>query len=122
MGSERRDRPVYVISVAAELAGMHPQTLRAYERKGLIEPERTPGGSRRYTEADIERLRRIQQLTDEGLTLRGAQRLLALEAQLARARAEIERLRAAVAQLSPRALPSVEPVRASDAASRASGP
>ena len=73
---------VYVISVAAELAGVHPQTLRIYERKGLLEPGRTQGGSRRYSEADIALLRRIQDLTNEGLNLAGVKRVLELEAQL----------------------------------------
>lgn len=86
------DRAVYVISVAAELAGVHPQTLRIYERKGLLDPARTGGGSRRYSEDDIARLRRIQELTDEGLNLAGVKRVLELEADLARLRGEIERL------------------------------
>lgn len=64
-------RAVYVISVAAELAGVHPQTLRIYERKGLVEPARTGGGSRRYSDADIERLRTIAQLTSSGMNLAG---------------------------------------------------
>src|SRR4029453_17532109 len=71
-----RQRAVYVISVAAELAGMHPQTLRIYERKGLISPARTGGGSRRYSEADIRALQRIQELTNEGLNLAGVKRVL----------------------------------------------
>jgi MerR family transcriptional regulator/heat shock protein HspR len=70
---------VYVISVAAELAGLHPQTLRIYERKGLVDPARTGGGSRRYSDADIEQLRRIQELTTEGLNLAGVKRVLELE-------------------------------------------
>ena len=76
------DRAVYVISVAAELAGVHAQTLRIYERKGLVEPARTPGGSRRYSEIDIALLRRIQELTNEGLNLAGVKRVLALERRL----------------------------------------
>jgi MerR family transcriptional regulator/heat shock protein HspR len=80
------DRAVYVISVAAELAGLHPQTLRIYERKGLVDPARTGGGSRRYSDADIAQLRRIQELTAEGLNLVGVQRVLALEAELAELR------------------------------------
>ncbi len=76
-------RAVYIISVAAELAGVHPQTLRIYERKGLLEPARTTGGSRRYSEADIDHLRRIQELTDEGLNLAGVKKVLALEAHIA---------------------------------------
>jgi len=91
---ERDTRALYVISVAAELAGAHPQTLRIYERKGLIEPQRTSGRSRRYSDADIERLRRIQELTQAGVGLEGVHRLLALEAELARARAALIRLEA----------------------------
>jgi MerR family transcriptional regulator/heat shock protein HspR len=71
-------RAVFVISVAAELAGMHPQTLRIYERKGLLEPFRTPGGTRRYSQEDIERLQLIQELTSQGLNLEGVRRVLAL--------------------------------------------
>jgi MerR family transcriptional regulator/heat shock protein HspR len=77
------ERAVYVISVAAELAGLHPQTLRIYERKGLVDPARTGGGSRRYSDEDIEQLRRIQELTSEGLNLAGVQKVLELEARLA---------------------------------------
>jgi MerR family transcriptional regulator/heat shock protein HspR len=89
---------VYVISVAAELAGVHPQTLRIYERKGLLEPGRTQGGSRRYSEADIALLRRIQDLTNEGLNLAGVKRVLELEAELARRQAELDELRARAAE------------------------
>lgn len=88
------DHAVYVISVAAELAGVHPQTLRIYERKGLVDPARTTGGSRRYSDADIEQLRRIQELTNDGLNLAGVQRVLALEAEVRRLRDELERVRA----------------------------
>ncbi len=88
-----RDRAVYVISVAAELAGMHPQTLRIYERKGLLDPARTGGGSRRYSDIDISRLQRIQELTSEGLNLAGVKRVLELEAALERTLAEISRLK-----------------------------
>src|SRR3982074_3916589 len=77
---ETSARAVYVISVAAELAGVHPQTLRIYERKGLVDPARTGGGSRRYSERDIERLRRIQELTNAGLNLEGGRRVIELEA------------------------------------------
>lgn len=87
-----RDRAVYVISVAAELAGVHPQTLRIYERKGLLDPARTGGGSRRYSEADIARLQRIQELTTEGLNLAGVKRVLELEEEARRLRAELDRL------------------------------
>jgi MerR family transcriptional regulator/heat shock protein HspR len=89
---------VYVISVAAELAGVHPQTLRIYERKGLLEPGRTQGGSRRYSEADIALLRRIQDLTNEGLNLAGVKRVLELEAELARRQSELDELRARAAE------------------------
>ena len=89
-----RDRAVYVISVAAELAGVHPQTLRIYERKGLLDPARTGGGSRRYSDIDISRLQRIQELTNEGLNLAGVKRVLELEALLEATHAELARLRA----------------------------
>lgn len=89
----REHRAVYVISVAAELAGVHPQTLRIYERKGLVDPARTAGGSRRYSEADIAQLRRIQDLTNDGLNLAGVQRVLELEAEVAHLRQQIEDLR-----------------------------
>jgi MerR family transcriptional regulator/heat shock protein HspR len=82
-------RAVYVISVAAELAGVHPQTLRIYERKGLLEPARTVGGSRRYSEHDIAQLRRIQELTAAGCNLEGAKRILDLEAEIGRLRQEL---------------------------------
>ena len=82
-------RAVYIISVAAELAGVHPQTLRIYERKGLVRPHRTSGNTRRYSEADIDRLRRIQRLTQEGVNLAGAKRIMALEEELQRVRARI---------------------------------
>ncbi|MGH8993318.1 MAG: heat shock protein transcriptional repressor HspR [Acidimicrobiia bacterium] len=88
----REDRALYVISVAAELAGVHPQTLRIYERKGLVEPQRTVGRSRRYSDRDIRRLQRIQELTTEGVSLAGVKRIIALEEQLEDARGEIERL------------------------------
>jgi MerR family transcriptional regulator/heat shock protein HspR len=90
-----RSRAVYVISVAAELAGVHPQTLRIYERKGLVDPARTSGGSRRYSDDDIALLRRIQELTNEGLNLAGVQRVLALEAEVARLRRALDDARAA---------------------------
>jgi MerR family transcriptional regulator/heat shock protein HspR len=83
---------VYVISVAAELAGMHPQTLRIYERKGLVEPARTQGGSRRYSDDDIAQLQRIQDLTADGLNLEGVRRILELEAEIAQLEAKIAAL------------------------------
>jgi len=89
-------RGLYVISVAAELAGVHPQTLRIYERKGLLAPERTSGRSRRYSDQDIELLRRIQELTNEGISLLGVQRILALEQELHAMRDRAARLEARV--------------------------
>ena len=88
------NRAVYVISVAAELTGVHPQTLRIYERKGLLDPSRTSGGSRRFSDADLTRLRHIQQLTATGLNLEGVRRVLELETELERVRAELEEARA----------------------------
>lgn len=84
---------VYVISVAAELAGMHPQTLRIYERRGLVSPARTQGGNRRYSDEDIELLRRISELTAEGMNLEGIRRVMRLEAENARLRTELEQAR-----------------------------
>ena len=87
-----RERALYIISVAAELAGVHAQTLRIYERKGLIEPSRTQGGSRRYSDRDIALLRRIQELTNEGVSLAGVRMVLELESELAEARSRIQTL------------------------------
>lgn len=87
-----RNRAVYVISVAAELAGVHPQTLRIYERKGLVEPSRTAGGSRRYSERDLERLQRIAELTDAGLNLAGVKHVLRLEAEMDSLRDRLDEL------------------------------
>ena len=95
-GSRPDERALYVISVAAELAGVHPQTLRIYERKGLVEPQRTVGRSRRYSDRDIHRLQRIQELTNEGVSLAGVKRIIALEEELECARDEIDRLRAQI--------------------------
>jgi MerR family transcriptional regulator/heat shock protein HspR len=100
MAADRR-RAVYVISVAAELSGVHPQTLRIYERKGLLDPARTVGGSRRYSEVDIDRLRRIQELTASGLNLEGVRQVMALED-------ENERLRQQLAQARRDAKDAVE--------------
>lgn len=88
-----RSRAVYVISVAAELAGMHPQTLRIYERRGLVTPARTDGGNRRYSDEDIAILKRISDLTDEGLNLEGIRRVMHLEIENARLRTELEQAR-----------------------------
>lgn len=94
-----KDRPLYMISVAADLAGVHPQTLRIYERKELICPQRSGGNTRLYSEADIERLRLIQQLTQvEGINLAGVMRIMELERELQRAHAEIEATRRQLAR------------------------
>ncbi len=87
------ERPRYMISVASELVGMHPQTLRIYEAKGLVRPKRTPGGTRLYSERDLERLRLIQRLTTElGLNLAGVEQVLRLEDELRRMRRQLDRM------------------------------
>ncbi|HEV3474187.1 MAG TPA: MerR family transcriptional regulator [Actinomycetota bacterium] len=86
----RKERAVYIISVAAELAGVHPQTLRIYERKGLLRPARTAGNTRRYSERDIERLRDIQELTQRGVNLAGVKLIMELQAAVERAQRELE--------------------------------
>ncbi len=88
------DTPVYVISVAAELAGMHPQTLRQYDRLGLVSPARTGGRNRLYSARDIERLRQVQRLSENGINLEGIRRILALEVEVAALRQRIEELSA----------------------------
>jgi MerR family transcriptional regulator/heat shock protein HspR len=93
MAAALDDRPRYMISVAAELVGMHPQTLRIYEAKGLVRPKRTPGNTRLYSEADLERLKLIQRLTSElGLNLAGVETVLRLEDELKRMRARLDRM------------------------------
>ncbi len=92
--TDRSTHAVYVISVFAEIAGVHPQTLRNYERSGLLSPRRTQGGSRRFSESDLAALRRIQELTADGVNLEGVKRVLKLEAELRAAHEEIERLQA----------------------------
>lgn len=108
---------VYVISVAAELAGVHPQTLRIYERRGLVEPARTTGGSRRYSDLDIAVLLRIQELTTEGLNLAGVQRVLALERENRELRQQLAQVeanaRAQVAEVERRHRADLVPVRQS---------
>src|SRR3984957_14015898 len=89
MTERQEQHAVYVISVFAEIAGVHPQTLRNYERGGLLNPQRTSGGSRRFSDADLTALRRIQELTNEGVNLEGVKKILRLEAELADARARI---------------------------------
>lgn len=90
--SESRTRAVYIISIAAELTGVHPQTLRVYERKGLLTPARTGGMSRRYSEQDLDQIRRVQELTNQGLNLAGVARVLELEAQVDSLRRRVEEL------------------------------
>ncbi|MBL88764.1 MAG: MerR family transcriptional regulator [Actinobacteria bacterium] len=92
------DQAVYVISVAAELSGMHPQTLRIYESRGLLDPARTAGGNRRYSDADIRLLRRIADLTAEGLNLQGVKRILELEAEVIRLNRELEMAKNQIAE------------------------
>ncbi|WP_107773745.1 heat shock protein transcriptional repressor HspR [Nocardioides sediminis] len=96
-GSPAPDMAVYVISVAAELTGLHPQTLRAYERMGLISPGRTPGGGRRYSHRDLELLREIADLTSAGIGIEGVRRILALDNQVTALRARNEELAAELA-------------------------
>ncbi|HEU4738463.1 MAG TPA: helix-turn-helix transcriptional regulator [Solirubrobacterales bacterium] len=93
------EQGVFMISVAAELAEMHPQTLRMYEQRGLIAPKRSPKNTRLYSQRDVELLRRIQEMTAEGLNLAGVETVLALEAQVQRLRAESQRLRKRVEEL-----------------------
>jgi MerR family transcriptional regulator/heat shock protein HspR len=94
------DRGVFMISVAAELAEMHPQTLRMYEARGLIEPKRSPKGTRLYSQTDVERLRRIQEMTNDlGLNLAGVERVLEMEQKLERAQRRVEALEARAVEL-----------------------
>ena len=106
-------RGVFMISVAAELADMHPQTLRMYEARGLITPQRSPKNTRLYSQDDVDRLRRIQGMTDEGLNLAGVESVLALEAQLERARGDLRKMRQRTDQLERQMLEEVERVRKS---------
>jgi MerR family transcriptional regulator, heat shock protein HspR len=99
----REERAVYIISVAAELAGVHPQTLRIYERKGLLRPARTAGNTRRYSERDIDRLRLIQELTQRhGINLAGVKMIMGLQADVDRMRRQLEELSAEVARVRER--------------------
>jgi MerR family transcriptional regulator, heat shock protein HspR len=112
-GLDRR-RGVFMISVAAELAEMHPQTLRMYEARGLITPKRSPKNTRLYSYEDVERLRRIQQMTaEEGLNLAGVETVLGLERELERARVEVARMRERAAQLEAQMDAELERVRRS---------
>ena len=106
------DRGVFMISVAAELAEMHPQTLRMYETRGLITPKRSPKNTRLYSQEDVERLRRIQRMTAEsGLNLAGVETVLELEAQLDRVRGELAKMRERTAELERQLIDEVERVR-----------
>ncbi len=102
MAVNDRNRPVYMIGVAAELAGVHPQTLRAYEQKGLVTPQRTRGNTRMYSQADIERLELINELTDEGINLAGVIRILDLQGRLDDRDSEIDDLHKRVRRLANR--------------------
>jgi MerR family transcriptional regulator/heat shock protein HspR len=105
-------RGVFMISVAAELAEMHPQTLRMYEARGLITPKRSPKNTRLYSQDDVERLRRIQRMTaDEGLNLAGVETVLEMEEELERARAELQQMRERAAELEARMAEEVERVK-----------
>ena len=102
MNEQDRNRPLYMIGVAAELAGMHPQTLRSYEQKGLVTPQRTRGNTRMYSQADIERLALINELTDEGINLAGVIRILDLRGRLDERDREIDDLHRRVRRLADR--------------------
>jgi MerR family transcriptional regulator/heat shock protein HspR len=108
VGDGQRDldqRAVFIISVAAELAGVHPQTLRIYERKGLVRPKRTSGNTRRYSQADIDRLLAIQVLTEEGVNLAGVKRIMQLRSELDALRAQVAELQTQLAQRRAIAMP-----------------
>lgn len=105
------DRGVYIISVAAELVGVHPQTLRIYERKGLLSPSRTSGNSRRYSASDIRRLRTIQRLTQEGVNLAGVQMVLDMESRLEEMRRHVREMRSEMERLRQEAMEEAERVR-----------
>jgi MerR family transcriptional regulator, heat shock protein HspR len=114
MATPDNSRPVYMISIAAELAGMHPQTLRIYEQRGLIEPDRSPKGTRRYSQADVERLRRIQQLTSElGMNLAGVERVFELEGELEQMRRRMDRMERRAEQMRREFEAEVDQVRRS---------
>jgi MerR family transcriptional regulator, heat shock protein HspR len=107
------DTPLFMISVAAELAGMHPQTLRMYERRGLVHPGRSAKNTRRYSRHDVERVQRIQQLTEIGLNLAGVERVLAMEEQMAAMAAQMQRLQALLEQAATKMREEVERVERS---------
>lgn len=107
----QRRTGLYMISVAAELAGMHPQTLRIYEQRQLIQPQRSPKGTRLYSDENVERLRRIQELTDEGMNLAGVERVFDLEAQLARMQRRVASLERQLEQTRAEAMAEIDRVR-----------
>ena len=100
MAKTNKNKPLYMISVAADLAGLHPQTLRIYENKGLVKPQRTGGNTRMYSQADVERLELISQLTDEGINLAGVIRILDMRERMEELRSELEELREQMQQSS----------------------
>ena len=106
-------RPVYMIGIAAELAGMHPQTLRMYERRGLVAPSRSPGGTRLYSQADVARLRRVQQMSETGLNLTGIERVMDMERALDQALARVRALEAEVLAQAAAAMRELETMRRS---------
>ena len=111
--SDKPTNALFVISVAAELSGLHPQTLRIYERRGLVEPHRTPGGTRRYSQADIERLELIQRLTEQGLNLEGVKAVMELQSRIAALEDELAVLRDALVAERERVTTAVRQVHAS---------
>ena len=111
--AEARDRAVFVISVAAELAGVHPQTLRIYEREGLVRPKRTTANARRYSERDIERLLQIKQLTGDGMNLEGVRRVIQLTQELERLQARLAAMEAELRAQARRHHQELEAVRRS---------
>jgi MerR family transcriptional regulator/heat shock protein HspR len=113
-GEPERNQGVYMISVAAELAGMHPQTLRIYEARGLVTPKRSAGKTRLYSQQDVERLRRIQELTSEmGMNLAGVEKVFELEEELDKMRARMEKLQAQTEQLEEEMAKEIENVKRS---------
>jgi MerR family transcriptional regulator/heat shock protein HspR len=110
MADEQSDRPVYIISVVAELTSMHPQTLRMYERRGLLSPRRMPSNRRMYSAHDLERLQRIHELTELGLNLAGVERVLQLEAHMAELQRDLERLQAQLIEAAQHMRDEVERV------------
>lgn len=106
-------RPVYMIGIAAELAGMHPQTLRMYERRGLISPSRTSGGTRLYSQADVARLRRVQEMSETGLNLTGIERVLDMERALDQALSRVRALEAEMLRQAAEAMNELEAMRRS---------